>query len=131
MEDHGFMELERRKAFLIKLCYWGVIALCTYMAVKFLLPVLFPFTAAYAIAYVLDHLADPSVLEFLKGGFDGILKAFGDGFLSLSNRSRADRFFRYVSFRLPYGGKTSAAAWVEPWVAEMDIPACRKGFRAY
>ncbi len=145
MEDHGFMELEQRKAFLIKFCYWGVIGLCTYMAVKFLLPVLFPFAAAYAIAYVLDkparrmaggsrwkrtvssvllsmaffilagglavwlgagifsgikqlfsilpavfgdfvvplledgfvwveklfHLADPSVLEFLEGGFDG------------------------------------------------------------
>lgn len=57
MENHGFMELEQRKAFLIKFCYWGVIALCIYMAVKFLLPVLFPFVAAYAIAYVLDKPA--------------------------------------------------------------------------
>lgn len=57
MDDHGLMKLEQRKAFLIKFCYWGVIALCAYMIVKFLLPVLFPIVAAYAIAYVLDKPA--------------------------------------------------------------------------
>lgn len=49
MEDHGFMELEQRKAFLIKFCYWGGIALCAYMAVECLLPVLFSFVAAYTL----------------------------------------------------------------------------------
>ena len=46
--------MERKKDFLIWFGYWGVVAVCVYMALKHLLPVLFPFVLAFGIACLLN-----------------------------------------------------------------------------
>lgn len=54
MENQKQTLMEQRKDFLIKFCYWGVVILCAYAALRYLLPVLFPFVLAFGIAYLLD-----------------------------------------------------------------------------
>ncbi len=49
------VKTEQQKAFLIKFCYWGSVALCVYAVLKYLFPVLFPFVLAYGIAYILNN----------------------------------------------------------------------------
>lgn len=53
MGDQDVLKMQQRKDFLIKFCYWAVIAVCIYAVVKYLLPVVFPFVLAYGIAYIL------------------------------------------------------------------------------
>lgn len=53
MGEQDVMKMQQRKDFLIKFCYWAVIAVCVYAVFKYLLPVLFPFVLAYGIAYML------------------------------------------------------------------------------
>ncbi len=49
--------MEQKKDFLINFLYWSVIVICIYLVFEYLLPVLFPFVAAYAVAYILDKPA--------------------------------------------------------------------------
>ncbi len=53
MGEQDVLKMQQRKDFLIKFCYWAVIAVCIYAVFKYLLPVLFPFVLAYGIAYIL------------------------------------------------------------------------------
>lgn len=53
MGEQDVLKMQQRKDFLIKFCYWAVIAVCVYAVFKYLLPVLFPFALAYGIAYIL------------------------------------------------------------------------------
>ena len=53
MGERDVLKMQQRKDFLIKFCYWAVIAVCIYAVFKYLLPVLFPFVLAYGIAYIL------------------------------------------------------------------------------
>ena len=55
MDEQNVLKMQQRKDFLIKFCYWVVIAVCVYAVFKYLLPVLFPFVLAYGI----DILAKP------------------------------------------------------------------------
>lgn len=54
MGEQELLKIQQRKNFVIKFCYWAVIAVCIYTGLKYLLPVLFPFVLAYGIAYMLD-----------------------------------------------------------------------------
>lgn len=53
MGDQDVLKMQQKKDFLIKFCYWAVIAVYIYSVFKYLLPVLFPFVLAYGIAYIL------------------------------------------------------------------------------
>ncbi|MDE7430889.1 MAG: sporulation integral membrane protein YtvI [Lachnospiraceae bacterium] len=55
MDDQDLVKTEQQKAFLIKFCYWGSVALCVYAVLKYLFPVLFPFVLAFGIAYILNN----------------------------------------------------------------------------
>lgn len=55
MYDQDLVKTEQQKAFLIKFCYWGSVALCVYAVLKYLFPVLFPFVLAFGIAYILNN----------------------------------------------------------------------------
>ncbi len=55
MGEQDVLKMQQRKDFLIKFCYWAVIAVCVYAVFKYLLPVLFPFVLAYGIAYMLAN----------------------------------------------------------------------------
>lgn len=46
--------LTQQRAFITRFCYWAILALLAYMAVKYLLPVLMPFLIAGAIAWILN-----------------------------------------------------------------------------
>lgn len=63
MGEQELLKIQQRKNFVIKFCYWAVIAVCIYTELKYLLPVLFPFVLAYGIAYMLDK---PLLLAFIK-----------------------------------------------------------------
>lgn len=63
MGEQELLKIQQRKNFVIKFCYWAVIAVCIYTGLKYLLPVLFPFVLAYGIAYMLDK---PLLLAFIK-----------------------------------------------------------------
>lgn len=47
------MELERKKAFLIRVCYYILFALAVYIALRWLWPLLLPFLTGFAVAYML------------------------------------------------------------------------------
>ena len=47
MDEQDVMKMQQRKDFLVKFCYWAVIAVCIYAVSKYLLPVLFPFLLAF------------------------------------------------------------------------------------
>lgn len=49
-----WVKMEQKKVFLIRFCYWSAVAVCVYIALKYLLPVLFPFILAYGIAYLIN-----------------------------------------------------------------------------
>lgn len=41
MGDQDMLKMQQRKDFLIKFCYWAVIAVCIYAVFKYLLPLFF------------------------------------------------------------------------------------------
>ncbi len=51
--EQDVLKMQQRKDFLVKFCYWAVIAVYVYAVFKYLLPVQFPFVLAYGIAYML------------------------------------------------------------------------------
>ena len=54
-ENNKLQQLEQQRAFLTKFCYWAIIVLMAYVAVKYALPVLLPFVIAGVIACVLNR----------------------------------------------------------------------------
>lgn len=74
MGEQELLKMQQRKKFVIKFCYWKVIAACIYTVLKYLLPMLSPFV-----------LPDPSGTELLEGSFESILKSLSSGIISLSN----------------------------------------------
>lgn len=44
----------RRKTFIVNVCYWVIIAAAVYLGIKYALPVLFPFLAGGAVAWLLN-----------------------------------------------------------------------------
>lgn len=52
------MELERMRAFLIKFCFYAVLAVLCYCLLKFVVPFFSPFVAAFLIAFILKTPTD-------------------------------------------------------------------------
>lgn len=55
MENKNQEQLERQRAWVIHVLYWGLLLLSIFFGGKLLLPVLLPFAVAYGLAWALDR----------------------------------------------------------------------------
>ena len=66
-QQDTYMDIQKRRTFIISFIYFGIIGVLCYIGLKKLLPILIPFMAAMAIAAVLEPAV--SLLDrHMKGG---------------------------------------------------------------
>ncbi len=102
-----FLEIEKRKSFLINFCYVTVLVILILVSAKFLLSYLLPFVLAGIIAFLMQRPAEflQRKLKFKKNitaAFLAVLVYLAVGFLSVFLIYRSSLFLMDLTEKLPY-----------------------------